>query len=123
MIIEPRVQNLYNLNFERLKHLVLKDRTLIKEPIFWRNENNKLWCYSKPIANGEAEFWIRIKDDDTIVIHCSTENLLKEYCFEDFFDLKHINNVYEFMLQEELLATLNTFIESNIIDICKKESL
>lgn len=117
MIIQPRVQNIYNLNFEKLKHMILKDRTLVNKPLFWRNEDNKLWCYSKPIEKGETEFWIRIKDDNTVIIHCSTDGLLKEYIFDEFFDLKYINNVYEFMLQEELLATLNAFIENNILDV------
>lgn len=117
MLIKPRVENKYNLDFENLKELKLKDRNLIKEPLFWRNEDNKLWCYSKPIENGETEFWIRIKDDDSIVIHCSTNNLLKEYTFDEFFNLKYINNVYEFMLQEELLATLNAFIDNGIFSI------
>lgn len=117
MIIQPRVKNKYNLNFNKLKKIILKDRTLVKEPLFWRNEDNKLWCYSKPIEKGETEFWIRIKDDNSIVIHCSTDGLLKEYIFGDFFDLKYINNVYEFMLQEELLATLNAFIDNNMLDI------
>lgn len=117
MIIQSRVENLYNLNFKKLNNIVLKDRTLVKEPLFWRNENNNLWCYSKPIESGETEFWIKIKDDDTIIIHCSTDGLLKEYIFDEFFDLKYIKNVYEFMLQEELLATLNAFIQNNILEI------
>ena len=117
MLIIPRVENKYNLNFKKLKDLKLKDRSLVKEPLFWRNEDNKLWCYSKPIEKCETEFWIRIKDDDTIIIHCSTNNLLKEYTFDEFFNLKYINNVYEFMLQEELLATLNAFIDNGIFSI------
>ena len=117
MGIQARVQNLYNLNYDKLQHLILKDRTLVKEPLFWRNEDNKLWCYSKPIGNADAEFWVRIKDDNSVVVHCSTDSLFKEYKFDEFFDMKYINNVYEYILQEELLATINAFIENKILDV------
>lgn len=113
----PRVENKYDLDFNKLKDLKLKDRTLVKEPFFWRNEKNRLWCYSKPIANGETEFWIRIKDDDKIVIHCASHDNLYEYKFDKFFDLSEINSVYEYILQEELLATVNTFIDEGIFEI------
>ena len=33
MLIKPRVENKYNLDFENLKELKLKDRKLIKEPL------------------------------------------------------------------------------------------
>jgi hypothetical protein len=113
--IQARVENPYNLTYDKIGALVLKDRTLVKSPLFWRNDNNSLWCYSNPIADGEAEFWIRIMDNDEVVIHCSTDGLLKHYKFDKFLDLKHIDNVYEFMLQEELLATLNAFIDNGIL--------
>jgi hypothetical protein len=113
--IQARVENPYNLTYDKIGTLVLKDRTLVKSPLFWRNDNNSLWCYSNPIADGEAEFWIRIMDNDEVVIHCSTDGLLKHYKFDKFLDLKHIDNVYEFMLQEELLATLNAFIDNGIL--------
>ena len=51
------------------------------------------------------------------------ENIINEYdyfnfyTFDEFFNLKYINNVYEFMLQEELLATLNAFIDNGIFSI------
>ncbi len=117
MKICPRVENKYNLDFKKLKNLKLKDRTLVSEPLFWRNENNKLWCYSKKIANGEAEFWIRIKDSGKIVIHCVFYDNLYEYKFSNFFCLSEIDSVYELMLQEELLATINAFIDEGMLEI------
>lgn len=116
MKICPRVENKYNLDFKSLKDLKLKDRTLVSEPLFWRNDKNLLWCYSKPIANGETEFWIRIKDDGKIVIHCASHHNLYEYKFSKFFNLSEINSIYELMLQEELLATLNAFIDEGIFE-------
>lgn len=117
MNICPRVENKYNLDFNKLKELKLNNREKIKEPLFWRNENSKLWCYSKPIADFETEFWIRIKDNDDVVIHCATEKNLYEYKFTTFFNLSQINSVYELMLQEELLATINAFIDEGILKL------
>lgn len=117
MKICPRVENKYNLDFKDLKKLKLKDRTLIREPLFWRNENNDLWCYSKPIANGETEFWIRIKDNGKVAIHCAANQNLYEYKFTKFFKLSEMNSIYELMLQEELLATINAFIEEGVFEI------
>ena len=41
MVIQARVQNLYSLTYDKLQHLLLKDRTFVKEPLFWRNDDNQ----------------------------------------------------------------------------------
>lgn len=66
---KPKVENKYNLKPSDINKLIVKDRSKIKEPLFWRNNVINAWCILKSIGTDadrrfcdDNEVWIGIYD-------------------------------------------------------------
>lgn len=121
----PRVKNIYDLTIEKMYMLKVKNRALVKEPLFWRNSAISAWCISA-IA-GDSEFgdenayWIGIFDDNAsedagkFVFRLSTYGGMCGYQFNEFFREEDIENDWDLEIQEKFLNKVNQLIYMGIL--------
>ena len=71
LLRKPVVDNKYNLTIEKIKNLKIKERNLVKEPLFWYNKVINAWCILGSAGTKEDlrfgtddRFWIGIYDED-----------------------------------------------------------
>lgn len=69
---KPRVKNKYNLTIPQIRKLVIKDRSQVCAPLFWRNDVISAWCISGHAGSKaderfstDNEYWIGIYDEDS----------------------------------------------------------
>lgn len=122
-----RVPNKYNLTMEDLKkHLVLKDRSKVGEPRFWRNNVINAYCISVsagPYLSADS-FWLGIHDKlyNGKIVRCYFDSFggMCSYDFEKFYDPSDIENQYDLEIQEKALEILNGLIDDGILGIERK---
>lgn len=127
---KPKVKNKYNLTFSDIKKLKIKDRSKLKEPLFWRNNVVKAWCISDTTIKNSKDsrfgtyndYWIGIFDEDStrkqkLVVKCSTYGGMASYNFKKFFDYSEIENEMDLEIQEKLLDKINFLIDEKILEL------
>lgn len=127
---KPNVENKYNLTFSDIRKLIIKDRTQIHEPLFWRNDVVHAWCISENTiknANDKRygtynDYWIGIYDEDAkiknkVKVYCSAYGGMCHYRFNHFFDKKEIESEIDLEIQEKLLAKINELLDKGILGL------
>lgn len=127
---KPTVKNKYKLTFQDIKKLKIKDRSKLKEPLFWRNNVVSAWCISESTAKNSKDqrygtyndYWIGIFDEDAkrkkkLEVTCSAYGGMATYKFKKFFDYSEIENEMDLEIQEKLLAKVNLLIDEGILEI------
>ncbi|HHU55930.1 MAG TPA: hypothetical protein GXZ48_04490 [Acholeplasmataceae bacterium] len=116
---KPTVQNKYNLTVADIRKLKVRDRSKIKEPLFWRNNVISAWCILKKYIDNE--FWLRIYDEDAkayggkIRVSFDVLDGMYTYRFNQFFKEKDIENEMDLKIQELALETINQLIDEGIL--------
>lgn len=129
---KPNVKNKYNLTFNDIKKLVIKDREKLKEPLFWRNNIVSAWCISETTIKNPNDdmygtyndYWIGLFDEDSerkkkIKVTCSSSGGMCTYNFKKFFDYSEIENELDLEIQEKLLSKINFLIDEGILALRK----
>lgn len=136
---KPRVENKYNLTISKIENLQLNDRTLVREPLFWRNEAIKAWCITDTtirntlddLCSAYNSYWIAIYDKPTkrtfngdkshkeklFHINLSKYGGLCRYEFEKFFQEKDIECEIDLQIQELFLEKINELIDKKILKL------
>lgn len=127
---KPKVVNRYNLTVDRCRRLTIADRSKIKEPLFWRNENIDAWCISEDIGSNadkkygtENSYWIGIYDDDAksyagkLRIDFSSHGGMCGYNFNQFFDPEEMDNEIDLQTHERFLSKINYLLDEGILKI------
>lgn len=129
---KPTVPNKYNLSTEDLKKLKTKDKSKIKEPLFWRNDGASAWCINKRtnqkvfresmLNDGiQDSFWLGIYDVDApkkageIEIYFTAYGDMCIYNFQNFYDPSEIECEQDLRIQEMFLETINLLIDEGIV--------
>lgn len=129
---KPRIENKYNLTMKDCKHLVVKNRNKICEPLFWRNNAIDAWCLSGSTARNSKDveyccyndFWIGIYDDDAkayagkVRVTFSSYGGMCSYNFKNFYDYKEIENEDDLRVQEMFLETINMLLDEGVLEEC-----
>lgn len=129
---KPTIENKYNLNMSKVNKLIIKDRSQVNSPLFWRNNAINAWCISGNTIQSDndsrygtySEYWIGIYDEDSKIkrqlkVNCNSHGGMCGYNFKDFFNPKEIENEHDLKVQEGLLKTVNMLIDNGILDLCK----
>lgn len=130
---DPKVLNKYNLDREALNHLVIKDRSKLCPPLFWRNDIVSAWCISEDTARNSDdwefctynEYWLGVYDEDApkhageIVVNFSSSGGMCWYKFEKFYDYQEIDNEMDLRIQEMFLNKINMLIDEGILEVEK----
>ena len=128
---KPRVENQYNLTMKDCKNLIIKDRSKICEPIFWRNNVIGAWCISGNTARNYMdeeyctfnEFWIGVYDEDAkayankVRIYFTSYGGMCSYNFNNFYDYEEIENYHDFKVQELFLEKINLLLNEGILGL------
>ena len=128
---KPRVENKYNLTMKDCKKLIIKDRSKICEPIFWRNNVIGAWCISGNTARNHMdeeygtfnEFWIGVYDEDAkayankVRIYFTAYGGMYSYNFNNFYDYEEIENYHDFKVQELFLEKINLLLDEGILGL------
>ena len=117
---KPKVENKYNLKFSDLQKL--KCNTT-KPPTFWRNTVINAWCFGENSAmskedrkyGGYDEYIITVYDNGRVEVICSSFGGMCGYNFEDFFSPDSIKNIHDLVIQEKLMAKINSLIDDGIL--------
>lgn len=130
---KPTVKNKYNLTMKDCRHLAVKDRSKICEPLFWRNNVVNAWCISGSTAKSAKEdkyccydeFWLGVYDEDAKVyagkvkVEFSAYGGMCNYNFNKFYDYKKIENETDLEVQEMFLEKINMLLDEGILEVQK----
>lgn len=124
---KPAVENKYNLTILKIKRLKIADRSLIREPLFWRNDVIQAWCISEEVIpskyGDETSYWIGIYDEDAphyagqLRFNFSCYGGMCGYEFEQFFQPEDIENLGDLIVQEKFLSKINELLDMDILKI------
>lgn len=125
---KPEVSNKYELTIKDIKKLKVGNRSLLCEPLFWRNNAINAWCISGSSGTrADHEFgtdngyWIGIYDEDAKAyagkfrISFSTYGGMCSYEFNKFFQPKDIDNENDLRIQELFLDKINHLIDIGVL--------
>ena len=130
---KPTEKNKYNLTMKDCKRLVVKDRSKICEPLFWRNNVIEAWCLSGTTAKSNLDrtygtynsFWIGVYDDDAkayagkVRIDVTAYGDMCNYKFDKFYDYRQIEHEDDLRVQEMLLERINMMLDEGILEVRK----
>jgi hypothetical protein len=129
---KPRVKNKYNLTIPQIKKLVIKDRSQVCAPLFWRNNVISAWCISGHAGSDADEeygtdntYWIGIYDEDTKAyrgkfrFEFSTYGGMCGYRFNKFFQPADIECENDLLIQERFLEKINELLDKGILEVPK----
>lgn len=128
---KPTVKNKYKLTMKDCKHLVVKDRSKICEPLFWRNDVIKAWCASGSTAknfykygeDSSSSFWIGVYDEDAkayankVRVEFDAYGGMCSYKFNKFFDYSEIECEDDLRVQEIFLERINMLIDEGVLEV------
>ena len=131
---KPTVKNKYNLTMKDCRHLAVKDRSKICEPLFWRNDVINAWCISGSTAKNSKddeygcynEFWLGIYDEDAkayagkVKVQFSAYGGMCHYNFNKFYDYSKIENEVDLEVQEMFLEKINVLLDEGILEVQKQ---
>ena len=130
---KPTVKNKYNLTMKDCRHLAVKDRSKICEPLFWRNDVINAWCISGSTAKNAKEdeygcyneFWLGIYDEDAkayagkVKVQFSAYGGMCHYNFKKFYNYSEIENEIDLEVQEMFLEKINVLLDEGILEVQK----
>ena len=130
---KPTVKNKYNLTMKDCRHLAVKDRSKICEPLFWRNDVINAWCvYGSTAKNAKEaeygsydEFWLGVYDKDAksyadkIRVKFSAYGGMCHYNFNKFYDYTKIEHEIDLEVQEMFLEKINMLLDEGIVEVQK----
>lgn len=130
---KPTVKNKYNLTMKDCRHLIVKDRSKICEPLFWRNNIVSAWCISGSTAKSAKEdeyccydeFWLGVYDEDAkayagkVKVNFSAYGGMCNYNFNKFYDYRKIENEADLEVQEMFLEKINVLLDEGILEVQK----
>lgn len=129
---KPRVKNKYNLTIPQIRKLVIKDRSQVCFPLFWRNDVISAWCISGHAGSKaderfstDNEYWIGIYDEDSKAykgkfrFEFSTYGGMCGYRFEKFFQPADIECENDLLIQERFLEKINELLDKGILEVPK----
>lgn len=130
---KPTVKNKYNLTMKDCRHLAVKDRSKICEPLFWRNDVINAWCISGSTAKNAKEdeygcydeFWLGVYDKDAksyadkIRVKFSAYGGMCHYNFNKFYDYTKIEHEIDLEVQEMFLEKINMLLDEGIVEVQK----
>ena len=119
----PKVENRYNLTYSDIQRLKVRNRELIKEPLFYWNDQISAWCISEVSDTKwrEDTFWIGIYAKDApeypgeFHFHFTSYAGMTGYVFEHFYNPEEIETKYDLMIQEKFLAKINHLLDMGIL--------
>lgn len=127
---KPRVKNKYNLTIPQIRKLVIKDRSQVCAPLFWRNNVISAWCISGHAGNKaderlstDNEYWIGIYDEDAKAykgkfrFEFFTYGGMCGYRFEKFFQPADIECENDLLIQERFLEKINELLDKGILEV------
>ena len=131
---KPTVKNKYNLTMKDCRHLAVKDRSKICEPLFWRNNVVNAWCISGSTAKNSKdyeygccnEFWLGIYDEDAkayagkVKVQFSAYGGMCHYNFKKFYNYSEIENEIDLEVQEMFLEKINVLLDEGILEVQKQ---
>ena len=131
---KPTVKNKYNLTMKDCRHLAVKDRSKICEPLFWRNDVINAWCISGSTAKNAKEdeygcydeFWLGVYDKDAksyadkIRVKFSAYGGMCHYNFNKFYDYTKIEHEIDLEVQEMFLEKINMLLDEGILEVQKQ---
>lgn len=144
---EPKIQNKYSLDWEKIKTLQVGNRELIKKFALeipnskarvYRNDLIDAWCFLGTTSDrmAESQFWIGIYDEKSTKethrwnvsgnfdFHLTAYMEMCHYQFTTFFNPDEINgNRFDLEIQEKFLATLNELIDLGILVLPAKRNI
>lgn len=129
---KPRVKNKYNLTIPQIKKLVIKDRSQVCAPLFWRNNVISAWCISGHAGakaderfSTDNEYWLGIYDEDAKAykgkfrFEFSTYGGMCGYRFNKFFQPADIECENDLLIQERFLEKINELLDKGILEVPK----
>lgn len=129
---KPRVKNKYNLTIPQIRKLVIKDRSQVCAPLFWRNNVISAWCISghagtKADVNfcTDNEFFIGIYDQDAPAyagkfrVSFDCYGGMCGYRFNKFFQPADIECENDLLIQERFLEKINELLDKGILEVPK----
>ena len=130
---KPIVKNKYNLTMKDCRHLTVKDRSKICEPLFWRNNVVNAWCISGSTVKSAKEdeyccydeFWLGVYDEDAkayagkVKVNFSAYGGMCNYNFNKFYDYRKIENEADLEVQEMFLEKINVLLDEGILEVQK----
>ncbi len=125
---KPMVENKYNLTISKIKKLQIGNRSLLSEPLFWRNNVISAWCISGSSGTSadhrygtDNGYWIGIYDEDAKAyagkfrINFSSYGGMCGYTFNSFYRPADIENENDLRIQELFLEKINYLIDLGIL--------
>lgn len=122
---KPKIENKYNLTFNKIKQLkVLNEEAIHKAP-FWRNDAINAWCICGCVSPNkkdtygtfEEEFWFGIYDTGKIDFNCSCYGGMCGYTFNKFYAEEDIDNELDLLLHEKILKIFNKLLDDKVLEI------
>ncbi len=113
--------NKYNLKYSDIKKLRIIDSERAHQKPFWRNENIKAYCLSGGVGKGlggsMSTFWLGFYDDGKTDFHFTAMEDMCGYTFEEFFDKKEIEDIYDLEIQINFLKLINKLLDEKVLEI------
>jgi hypothetical protein len=127
---KPTVENKYNLTPAKIRKLRIADRSLIHEPLFWRNSGIQAWCICESAGTAADEqfgtntsYWIGIYDENAKAyagkfrFYFTSYGGMCGYSFKQFFQEKDIECENDLLIQERFLQKINQLIDLGILSM------
>lgn len=119
------VPNKYNLTIKSIKKLKVNDWGVIKKKC-WQNiamsKEGNWWCHLEGCQNGKkeyddfSEFWIGFNEkDNSVDCHFTTYEGMCSYIFDNFYDIKEIENQADMNVQVNALRFVNNLIDKGAL--------
>ena len=130
--IDFKTKNKYNLTFNKIKQLKIKDRGKVCSPLFWRNDVIQAWCISGSASSSsdrmyctDSSYWIGIYDTNAkeyageFRFDLYSYGGMYNYEFNEFFQQEDIENENDLQIQEMFLEKINQLIDFGILSLEK----
>ena len=116
--------NKYKLTPEKIKQLKVLDWDRLKTKTWFNKAMEKpCWCHIEgsqhPNSNGQFfdddSFWIGFYEDGRVDHHFNCYEDMCRYNFENFYDIKEIENKYDMHVQVNAIKYLNELLDEGIL--------
>jgi hypothetical protein len=118
--------NKYNLTPENIKNLKILDWKKLKKKTWFNKamkDSGNWWCHLEGCNYGgkyddEDEFWIGFNEDNNkIDCRWTSYGGMCHYIFNEFYNIRDIENKFDMNVQANSLRWLNKMIEEGILGI------
>jgi len=121
-------KNKYHLTIPKIRQLKVGNRSLLKPPLFWRNDVVRAWCISGSAGTPadhrfctDNSFWIGIHDEDAprfagrFRFSIDAYGGMCSYQFTEFFREEDIQCDNDRIIQEKFLAAITKLLDLGIL--------